>query len=504
MNTRTTPALRRLVAAVTAASLLASTSVSVQATIRSEMNDLYNGLANLPGDVASGISEGVMASGPSAFHGQTYHTYMGGRVFSRVPVRNIQLANIEMPHFSAGCGGIDMFLGSFSHLDGDKLVEFLRATAMSAVGVITQVALGAITPLLASKLEWAKDVIDKINGMNLNSCEAAQHMVAGGMNAMTADKNQQCIQRVMVYEGVDADQAKDRCSTVAGSDAVNANRADTDPPPFTGNLTWEALRRTMGSASREEREMIMSMVGSEIYYPDTAGAAGASIPEKTSTARAPLRLHPIVTDIATVLYGREANPAANGHVMVTLWHCDDDACMNPTQEAVSIESYSERVGRLMHQLADAIRSHSDLSGEAELIQFINQTTLPVYDMMSIGTEVRGSHMAEQLAETYRDVIAADYAWALLERNIKAGQMALSQKFKLSKPQEQEQSAIIRESRERLRDLNAQRQQALNKVADINNITVSLQTLQRTMSSHMPERVMAMTSGSPGAGATGKK
>ncbi|MET0332765.1 MAG: conjugal transfer protein TraH, partial [Rhizobacter sp.] len=395
--------------------------------------------------------------------------------------------------------------GSFSHLSGDKLVDFLRATAMSAVGVITQVALGAITPLLASKLEWAKDVIDKINGFNLNSCEAAQHLVAGGMNAMTSNKNTECIQRVMVYEDVDADKAKERCSTVAGAEAINTAHADTNPPPFNGNLTWEALKRTLPSADREEREMIMSMVGSEIYYPDTAGAAGAQTPEKTSTARTPRHLYPTITDIALILKGRAESTTA-GQVLIPVWRCNDDDCMEPTAQPqdISIESYSAKVNRLMRQLADAIRAHDDIAGQAELLQFINQATLPVYDMMSIGTEVQGSHMAEQLTDTYQDVIAADYAWALLERNIKSGLIALTQKFKLSKAQEDVQAGIIRDSQQRLRDLAAQRQTALNKVADINHITVSLQTLQRTMASHMPERVMAMTTGSPGAGATGKK
>ncbi len=500
MNTHTPSRLRRLVAAVSAASLLATSSLSVRASIDSEMTDLYNGLANLPAGVATGITDGVLASGPSAFHGQTYHTYMGGRVYKRLPVRNIQLANIEMPHFSAGCGGIDMFLGSFSHLDGDKLVEFLRATAMSAVGVITQVALGAITPLLASKLEWAKDVIDKINGMNLNSCEAAQHLVAGGLNATTQNKNTECIQRMMVYEGIDADKAKDRCSTVAGNADADAFGGEADPPPFTGNLTWEALKKTLGSAPRDEREMIMSMVGSHLYYPDGPGSS-----EKISTATTPKPIVANVTDISTVLYGQEASPTAGGRVMVKMWRCDEaDRCMNPTEQMVSFESYAERVGRLMREMADAIRTHSDLSAEAELMTFINQTTLPVYDMMSIGTEVANSHMAEQLAETYRDVIAADYAWALLERNIRSGQKALAQQFKLSKPQEAVQSKIILEANERLRFINIQRNEALTKVADINNITTSLQTLQRTMATHMPERVIAMTTGAPGPGATGKK
>jgi hypothetical protein len=36
--------------------------------------------------------------------------------------------------------------------------------------------------------------------------------------------------------------------------------------PFTGNLTWEALKR-VNSIDDNERELILSMVGTVIYYP---------------------------------------------------------------------------------------------------------------------------------------------------------------------------------------------------------------------------------------------
>jgi conjugative transfer pilus assembly protein TraH len=505
--------LRKIIATLSAASLVASTSISVRASIASEMETLYNGLSQLPADVAAGVTGGLIADGPSAFRGQAFHTYMGGRVYQRVPIRNLQFANIEMPRFSAGCGGIDMYLGSFSHLSAEQLLDFLRATAMNATGVITQVALGAITPLLASKLEWAKGVIDQINGMNKNSCETAQHLVSGAAGIATSGTAYDCIQRRMIYEGMDSNEATEECDTeakIANAQAGSPNSL----PLFTGNLTWEALKRALPDAPRDEREMIMSMVGTRIYNknrrlsdPAPPGTPAhrpphnAQVAEKVSIQVSPGDIQPVLFKIEQVLRGEGDDGSDN--VWVDMLVCNEEVeCLEPTVRRVSIQSYSKRVSRYMYRLADAIDRHNEI--EVDLQNFINQASLPVYSMMSIGKELPNSSMAELLIETYRDVVAADYAFALLARNLNAGAKALRLKFHLDTAQEEDQKEIIAASRQRLQELNRERNDALKKVADINAITNALQNLQRTMAASMPHHVLQMTSGAAGHGATGKK
>jgi conjugative transfer pilus assembly protein TraH len=516
------PLRRKVVATVTAASLLVSMSFPVRANIANEMTNLVRdigeahvndtravvrGLRNLPQDVADGITDGAIGEGPSYFRGQSYNTFVGGRVYQRFPTRNLQFMNVEMPRFSAGCGGIDVYLGSISHLRADQLVQFLRATAMGAVGVITQVALGAITPLLASKLEWAKDVMDKINSLNVNSCEAAQHLVSGAAGITNSFGGNDCVQRRMIYEGMDINEARSECDTTAKMDTARTNAPD-QPPPFTGNLVWEALKRSMPGTHRQERELIMSLVGTKLYPPNkplaeaTAPLARAPAdPDKTTIQTTAREIAPAHIELEQILRGTQdsANP---DQVSVTMLVCDEeDRCMAPTETAVSIPSYSYRVAQLMYGVADAIRTHSDLTQDQ--LNFINQANLPVYSMMSVGTELQNSSMAELLVETYRDVIAADYAFAMLARNLAAGYKALRTSFSLDTHQQEDQAKIIAAARATMHQLQGQRDQALNKVADINAITKALQELQRTMASNMPAHVMNMTA--PGGhGPTGKK
>ena len=57
---------------------------------------------------------------PSAYQGQSATYYNAGSLFARTNIKNIQLAAITLPSVSAGCGGIDAFMGGFSHINSDQ------------------------------------------------------------------------------------------------------------------------------------------------------------------------------------------------------------------------------------------------------------------------------------------------------------------------------------------------------------------------------------------------
>ena len=53
-------------------------------------------------------------TGPSAFEGQSAGYYSLGNVWTRFPQKTTNIANLQLPRARAGCGGIDIFAGSFS------------------------------------------------------------------------------------------------------------------------------------------------------------------------------------------------------------------------------------------------------------------------------------------------------------------------------------------------------------------------------------------------------
>ena len=73
-------------------------------------------------------------TGPSAYQGQSAGYYSMGNVWTRFPQKSVQPLNLQMPSVRAGCGGIDIFTGSFSFINGAEMVAMLKATANNALG----------------------------------------------------------------------------------------------------------------------------------------------------------------------------------------------------------------------------------------------------------------------------------------------------------------------------------------------------------------------------------
>src|SRR5260370_32149663 len=142
------PLLRQTITFVIISSLtLASMSRSWAGDLQTEVDSMFNNLGAIGNYTA-----------PGAFRGQTYNTYTGGSIFLRSPNKVYQLATIQFPYVKAGCGGIDVFGGSFSHLSGVEFKNMLKSITPALPGVTFQLARSAVTPLLGQKAEWAQSL----------------------------------------------------------------------------------------------------------------------------------------------------------------------------------------------------------------------------------------------------------------------------------------------------------------------------------------------------------
>ena len=141
-------------------------------------------------------------------------------------------------------------------------------------------------------------------------------------------------------------------------------------------------------------------------------------------------------------------------------------------------------------------------GWSWLIGFINNTTEPVYKMLAVANAVPGSNTAETLIETYKDVIALDYAETFLNRAIRQAMSALSQSLKRTAIEQQYVEALRGNAQEAQRQLLAEKQTAYAKVRSVSSMTQDLQTLERQLWSSMPSTVKAMLDFSANSGARG--
>ena len=84
-----------------------------------------------------------------------------------------------MPGINAGCGGIDMFMGGFSHISKDALIAALRNIGTNAAGYAFKLGIKTIALMIDGVMEDLNNLATKINQANINSCETASTLLGG-------------------------------------------------------------------------------------------------------------------------------------------------------------------------------------------------------------------------------------------------------------------------------------------------------------------------------------
>ena len=118
-------------------------------------------------------------TGPTAFEGQSAGYYSMGNVWTRFPQKTTNIANLQLPRARAGCGGIDIFAGSFSFINASEMVALLKAVANNAVGFAFSLAIDTICPECNKIMQEFSQKAQLMNELSINSCEMAQGLVGG-------------------------------------------------------------------------------------------------------------------------------------------------------------------------------------------------------------------------------------------------------------------------------------------------------------------------------------
>jgi|GEM_PF-2730918 len=110
------------------------------------------------------------SSGIDYFEGQKRGYATFGSFSLRLPARTDYLLSIEKPHLKVGCGGIDLFMGGFSFLNPDYLVQKVQAMLQAAPFIAFDLALQTLCPTCSEILKKAEALIDTLNQIQLSEC----------------------------------------------------------------------------------------------------------------------------------------------------------------------------------------------------------------------------------------------------------------------------------------------------------------------------------------------
>lgn len=224
----------------------------------------------------------VNTTDPSYVETARKGVFSGGSMVVRSRIMNPQWANFQMPSASAGCGGWNIFGGSFSFISSEQIVAMLRSIASNAVGLAFKAALELISPQLQKILSELEAGMQAMNNGAMNSCQIASKLTDALKGDGDFHAKDLISANAMEHFGAATDALGAWMRGDAKKDTTPSNAADTEMDEadteqkavieaiIEGNLTWNVLNKsdatnwTIVGGGGTIKEEMMTLVGTQI------------------------------------------------------------------------------------------------------------------------------------------------------------------------------------------------------------------------------------------------
>ncbi|HEN3636746.1 conjugal transfer pilus assembly protein TraH [Yersinia sp. 2544 StPb PI] len=320
----------------------------LHADVNNDLNNFFNKLGFEGNATAAQVWQGQAAG---------YAT--GGSLYLRSNVKQIQMISMTVPSINAGCGGIDAYLGAFSHINSEQLERFAKQIMANAAGYLFDLALQTAVPGMKQAKDFVQKLATDVNSMNMSSCQAAQGII-GGLWPKTQLGSEKICQDIAGESNIFSDWAASRQGCTVGGQLSgilsNAPEQYKDQIVTNKNLMWDALsKNAMFSGNQQLKEFAMSITGTLIFDND-----GKVIPL--------LSLADNQDIIKALMHGGQAK----------VYACNSDACLSPTLSTMTI-SASNGLDKRVQTMIDGI--YNKLSSDEPLSDaekgFIESTSVPI-------------------------------------------------------------------------------------------------------------------------------
>lgn len=366
-------------------------SFSSYADVNSDLNHFFDGLGYYSN-----------ATTPTAYQGQQAGYYSGGSLYLRNSVRNVQIAQVDLPQINAGCGGIDLYTGGFSFVNGQGIKDLIQNIMHGATGYVAELALEQAIPQATNVMRHMQDVANKINQFNINSCHAASQLV-GAMGLRTQESQMQVCESAAISLGKVANwsDAEQYCRNPGNYQTVMNQASQNNQYKYmvvnNTNVAWKAMQsNSFLSTDIELAQLMMTLSGSIIVKDGQSKYLPSHVEDKNL--------------IKGLLRGGSA----------PVYRCDttdSSGCLNPIISQINITQNAALETHVVNLLQDMVtKVETDQPLTKEEIGFLQSTRLPVYKMLNVQSAYMGDQSILDVTG-YADVIATDILYQYLEESL---------------------------------------------------------------------------------------
>ncbi|HIU37790.1 MAG TPA: conjugal transfer protein TraH [Candidatus Aphodousia faecigallinarum] len=353
-------------------------------------------------DSSSGLAQGNVTAAGIYESAHLNIATAGGFVY-RAPRSDFTPFQFTPPKLSAGCGGIDLFMGAFSIPSKEEFLNYLRAIGSSLPGLAFQLALQTLSPDLSEQVTSFRDLIREYSSKFQDSCAAAQTLLdmTGAQGYM--QKLKYSASNHLRDSGVASDAFEADAMTRTDGTSVfkhTPTRTDSGGNAIEAgeiNLTWSLLGggTLTHKYPKELKELMMTLVGTSIYT------------QSGDDSSAVVRSRFIMgEDIASLLFGSAETVSLSGATRLSC-PTKDTKCLYPERVAMDDINLTHRLWEAATNYRQALlsRDASRLS-EDDVLLLGSVSSIPLIRLINTVTTHRYAGFSEDLLRVY--VEAASY------------------------------------------------------------------------------------------------
>ncbi|MBF0609509.1 MAG: hypothetical protein G8345_00750 [Magnetococcales bacterium] len=431
-----------------------------------EMMEMFNSMSNFtPADFYMSQRRGVVT---------------GGNFVVRNKLTNPTLLAFTPPSAKAGCGGIDIFGGSFSYINKDQFIALMRSIASNAAGYAFQLALEGMCPECAAVMTKLQKDIQFINSLMKNSCQAAKDLVNAsgigpGLRRLAGERQAQA-----TYLSTKTGFISDYFGAASSTSEPEANaRSAGQVSDLTGNVVKQSLDESAAmtwftNGDDSLKMALMSLTGTLIIHMPSDGN------------QLKYKMVAPTIKVRDLLEGGQ----------VQIYQCDSEQCLEPNQVTINLTGLRQRVRQVMFggcSFSDAgcmegvvnkifTRATDNSTFTTQEKQFIEADPVGSMALIQKFGEERGE--VRKSGDQLVDIIATEMTYSLMDELFNTVTNAVSG---ISAPADSSMLTVMRTNRD---DLNEERRVVAQKRQALTNWLEEIDTQRRMASdeSHEASRV----------------
>lgn len=360
---------------------------------------------------AAGAAQGNLTA-PGLYQSQGLNTVTGGGYVFKAPRKEFTPFHFTPPSLSAGCGGIDLFLGAFSIPSKEEFLAFLRSIGSALPGLAFQLALQTLSPDLSEQVTSFRDLIREYTAKFSDSCTAAETLLEMSGAQAFMQKVKHSANNALRSQGFVSDayeaEAKTRTDGASvftyGQSLQDAGGHTVDAPEM--NLTWTLLGggEFSGTYPKEMKELMMTLVGTTIYLKTGEG--------KDTVAQS---RYIEGSDITAALFGDASSVDLTN---AWRWRCaaNDALCLNPQRTAIDDINLTHRFWvATKHYQSSILERNPELFTDEERLLLATATTIPLLRIVNAVTTRRYLGFSEDILRVYVEAAAYEAIVRALEQ-----------------------------------------------------------------------------------------